>query len=319
MGIAVLRKALVKAKLNVYDERTVTLLSCLQNVHDHTHHPRAVVLHRSTGELIMLSDIEFAEDVSVTTRPEERSLTTRPADHDCQLADAIVKRQTSRCSACSARSACIPDDLTPLALARIDSIIRSTRTIKRGDTVYRVNDTFQSIYSVRSGSFKTVVMHRDGREQVTGFHLTGEILGLDGVCSERHSCDAIALEDSTVCIIPFCLLEQLCREFTAIQRHVHQMMSREIVRESGLMMLLGTMSADQRVAAFLLNLSARMKARGYSANEFNLRMTREEMGSYLGMKLETVSRMFTKFQKCGLVETHGKQIRIRDFEGLLRV
>jgi CRP/FNR family transcriptional regulator len=210
----------------------------------------------------------------------------------------------------------MPATLTRPELARLDSVICSTRTIRRGEALYRAHDIFQSVYAVRSGSFKTVVMHRDGREQVTGFNLAGEMLGFDGVHTDRHSCDAIALEDSSVCIIPFSVLEDLCHDMKAMQQHVLRMMSGEIVRESGLMMLLGTMTAEQRVAAFLLNLSQRLKTRGYSAAEFNLRMTREEVGSYLGIKLETVSRMFSKFHKNDLVKTRGKQIRIVDFAGL---
>jgi CRP/FNR family transcriptional regulator, anaerobic regulatory protein len=172
---------------------------------------------------------------------------------------------------------------------------------------------------VRAGSFKTVVMHRDGREQVTGFNLAGDVLGLDGIGSGVHCCDALAIEDSQVCIIPFHQLEAMCRDVQPLQQHVHRLMGSEIVREATLMMLLGTMSADQRVATFLLNLSGKLKARGYSPAEFHLRMTREEIGSYLGMKLETVSRMLSKFQKDGLLDTHGKQIRILDMEGLSRV
>jgi len=210
----------------------------------------------------------------------------------------------------------MPQGLSPLEMERLDSIICSTRMVKHGEALYRANDPFQSIYAVRAGSFKTVVMHRDGREQVTGFQLAGDTLGLDGVGAGHHGCDAIAIEDSSVCIIPFGLLEVLCREVKPVQQHVHKLMSTEIVRESVLMMLLGTMSAEQRVAAFLLNLSGRLKARGYSSAEFNLRMTREEIGSYLGMKLETVSRMFSKFQKEGLVDARGKQIRILDSNGL---
>jgi CRP/FNR family transcriptional regulator len=202
----------------------------------------------------------------------------------------------TRCSSCAMRTVCMPQGLTQVDIARLDSIICSTRMVRQGEALYRANDTFQSIYAVRAGSFKTIVMHRDGREQVTGFHLAGDVLGLDGVSSGHHGLDAIAIEDSNVCIIPFHLLESLCRENKVVQQHVHRMMSGEIVRESVLMMLLGTMSADQRLASFLLNLSARLKARGYSPAEFNLRMTREEIGSYLGMKLETVTRMFSKFR-----------------------
>ncbi|WP_243751417.1 fumarate/nitrate reduction transcriptional regulator Fnr [Paraburkholderia sp. BL10I2N1] len=230
-----------------------------------------------------------------------------------------VNRPTSRCSSCAMRAVCLPQGLSPLDLQRLDAIICSTRMVRQGEALYRTGDAFQSMYAVRAGSFKTVVMHRDGREQVTGFHLAGDALGLDGVSTGHHSFDAIAIEDSNVCIIPFHLLESLCREVKGIQQHVHRMMSSEIVRESVLMLLLGTMSAEQRVAAFLLNLSTRLRARGYSSAEFNLRMTREEIGSYLGMKLETVSRMFSKFQREGLVDARGKQIRILNPDGLERV
>jgi CRP/FNR family transcriptional regulator len=209
--------------------------------------------------------------------------------------------------------------LTSEELARFDSIVTATRLVKRGEALYRTNGEFQSIYTVRSGSFKTVVMHRDGREQVTGFRFTGEVLGLDGVHSERHINDAIALEDSSVCIIPYALLETLCAESKSLQQQVLRTMSGEIVRDSSLLMLLGTMNAEERVAAFLINLSSRMKSRGYSPAEFHLRMTREEMGNYLGMKLETVSRMFSKLQRDGLLETRGKQLRIVDLEALERV
>jgi CRP/FNR family transcriptional regulator len=229
------------------------------------------------------------------------------------------RKDALRCTACSMRSICMPQGLTPEELQRIESLICPSRTIKQGEAIYRANDTFQNIYAVRVGSFKTVVMHRDGREQVTGFHLAGDSLGLDGVCSGRHSCDAVALEDSKVCIIPFHLLETMCREVKVVQQHVHRMMGGEIVRESSQMMLLGTMSAEQRVATFLLNLSDRLRMRGYSPAEFHLRMTREEIGSYLGIKLETVSRMLSKFQRDGLLDTHGKDIRILDHEGLVRV
>ncbi|MGU7780953.1 helix-turn-helix domain-containing protein [Burkholderia sp. PU8-34] len=238
--------------------------------------------------------------------------------HPVARAD-LPKRTTSRCSTCALRTVCMPQDLTTEDFARVDAMICTTRHVKRGETLYRAGDAFNSIYAVRTGSFKTVMVHRDGNEQVTGFQIVGEPLGLDGVHTGRHNGDAIALEDSTVCIIPFGQLEQLCREVRPMQHHVYQMMGAEIVRESALMLLLGTMTAEQRVAAFLLNLSARFKARGYSAAEFILRMTRDEIGDYLGMKLETVSRMLSKFQRKGIVATQGKQIRIVDSEGLARI
>ncbi|GBH27482.1 helix-turn-helix domain-containing protein [Burkholderia vietnamiensis] len=226
------------------------------------------------------------------------------------------KRAPSRCSSCALRTVCMPADLSTEEFARLDAMICTTRNVKRGETLFRAGDAFNSIYAGRTGSFKTIVMQRDGDGQITGFQIGGESLGLDGLHAGQHNGDAIALEDSTVCIIPFGQLEQMCREVRPMQHHLYQMMSGEIVRESSQMLLLGTMSAAQRVAAFLLNLSARFKARGYSAAEFVLRMTRDEIGEYLGMKLETVSRMLSKFQHKGLVAAQGKQIRIVDSEGL---
>lgn len=213
----------------------------------------------------------------------------------------------------------MPQNLTTTEAARLDAIVFSTRSVKRGAALYRAGDVFTSLYAVRTGCFKTVVVHRNGNAQVTGFHIPGEPLGLDGICSNEHNCDAVALEDGSVCVVPFVQLENLCHDMKAMQHHIHRMMSGEIVRESSLMMLLGTMTAEQRVAAFLINLASRMKARGYSALEFNLRMTREEIGNYLGLKLETVSRTLSKMQKEGVVGTNGKQIRIIDDERLAEV
>jgi CRP/FNR family transcriptional regulator len=172
---------------------------------------------------------------------------------------------------------------------------------------------------VRSGSLKTTVAHRDGREQVTGLRLAGEALGLDGISDDKHACSATALEDSTVCIIPYVALKILCREISSMQERLHKLMGEQIVREAAQMMVLGSLSADERVAAFLLDVSERNAQRGYSSAEFNLRMTRDDMGSYLGTTLETVSRTLSRFQKRGLIDTQGKFIRIIDLEGLRHV
>ncbi|WP_109481836.1 fumarate/nitrate reduction transcriptional regulator Fnr [Paraburkholderia sp. C35] len=254
------------------------------------------------------SDLPAARARVVPIHPLARTTGTDPA-----------ARRAPRCSACAMRALCIPAELNAEELAKLDAIICSTRPVRRGDALYRAGDAFHSLYAVRAGSFKSIVMHRDGREHVTGFQIAGEALGLDGIGTAQHNGDAIALEDSVVCIIPFAQLEAACREIKPLQHHIYQMMSSEIVRESSQMMLLGTMTAEQRVATFLLNLSRRFKARGFSAAEFNLRMTREEIGCYLGMKLETVSRMFSKFQRERLVDANGKTIRIVDAEGLARV
>jgi CRP/FNR family transcriptional regulator len=240
--------------------------------------------------------------------------TTEPAGAALDLS-----RLKTACSSCSLRELCLPIDLSDADLAKIDDLVMMRRSLKRGDYLFRAGDAFQSLYAVRSGFFKSKVLIEDGREQVTGFQMAGEVIGLDGIGTERHNCDAVALEDSEVCVIPFPRLEQLSREVPALQQHFHKVMSREIVREHGVMMLLGSMRAEERLAAFLLNLVQRLVARGYSSTEFNLRMTREELGSYLGLKLETVSRVFSRFQEEGLIAVHQKYTQIKDAARLRKV
>ena len=220
------------------------------------------------------------------------------------------------CSSCNLRELCLPLGLNHEEMQRLDDLVSSRRRLKRGERLYSSGAPFDAIYAIRSGFFKTDVLIEDGREQVTGFQMAGELLGLDGISTEHHTCNAIALEDSEVCAIPFSRLEVLSREIHTLQHHFHKVMSREIVRDHGVMMLLGTMRAEERLAAFLLNLSQRFTARGFSHAEFYLRMTREEIGSYLGLKLETVSRAFSRFQEEGYIAVQQKHIRILDVAGV---
>ena len=204
------------------------------------------------------------------------------------------------CSNCNLRELCMPLGLSEEELQRLDDLVATRRKIARGDSLYRNGDKFSALYAIRTGFFKTTVAVEDGRDQVTGFQMAGEVIGLDGIVSEHHTCDAVALEDAEVCVMNFDRIEDLSREINALQRHVHKIMSREIVREHGVMLLLGSMRAEERLAAFLLNLVQRLHARGFSQSELVLRMTREEIGSYLGLKLETVSRTFSKFVEEGI-------------------
>ena len=210
----------------------------------------------------------------------------------------------------------MPYGLSEKEVAKLDKLVDARRKIKRSQHLYRAGESFEAIYAIKTGFFKTDVLLEDGRDQVTGFQMAGEILGMDGISTEAHTCNAVALEDSEVCVIPFVQLEGLSREIQALQHHFHKVMSREIVRDHGVMMLLGTMRAEERLAAFLLNLSQRFTARGYSPQEFHLRMTREEIGSYLGLKLETVSRAFSRFQEEGFISVQQKHIRILDIAPL---
>jgi CRP/FNR family transcriptional regulator len=223
------------------------------------------------------------------------------------------------CSNCNLRELCMPMGLSSDELDRIDQMVSVRRKIKRGNSLFRNGDRFASLYAIRTGFFKTCVASEDGRDQVTGFQMAGEIMGLDGIVNDHHTCDAIALEDAEVCIMPFERIEELSREINGLQRHVHKMMSREIVREHGVMLLLGSMRAEERLAAFLLNLVQRLHARGFSASELILRMTREEIGSYLGLKLETVSRAFSKFSDDGIIEVKQRHVSILSVDALSRL
>jgi len=229
-----------------------------------------------------------------------------------------VQKVATLCSSCNLREICLPCGLTGHDADRADELVYTRRRVKRGETLYRAGDAFASLYAVRSGFFKTTQILEDGRDQVTGFHMAGEILGMDGIGPEKHACNAVALEDSEICVIPYSRLESLGREVPARQQEFDKVMRREIVREHGVMLLLGTMRAEERLATFLLNLSQRFTARGFSKSEFHLRMTREEIGSYLGLKLETVSRAFSKFQQEALISVQQKFIRILDVAGLKR-
>ncbi|MDP2251112.1 MAG: fumarate/nitrate reduction transcriptional regulator Fnr [Hydrogenophaga sp.] len=223
------------------------------------------------------------------------------------------------CSSCNLRELCLPMGLNPEEMDKLDRVISTRKRIKRGQALFNVGDKFTSLYAVRSGFFKTCVTTADGRDQVTGFQMTGEIIGMDGIVSDHHSCDAVALEDAEVCIMPFDQVEELSREFTTLQHHVHKILSREIVRDHSVMLLLGSMRAEERLAAFLLNLVQRLHARGFSQSEFVLRMTREEIGSYLGKKLETVSRTFSRFAEDGIIDVKQRHVHIKNVDALRQI
>lgn len=220
------------------------------------------------------------------------------------------------CSNCSLRELCLPVGLNHEEMMQLDAVIRQSRRLKRGEYLFRSGESFKSLFAVRTGFFKTSVASQDGREQVTGFQMSGELMGLDGISNSAHGCDAIALEDSEVCELPFGRMETLARDIPTLQHHFYRLMSREIVRDQNIMLLLGNMKAEERLAAFLLNLSQRLSNRGFASNDFILRMSREEIGSYLGLKLETVSRTLSKFQQQGWLAVDHKHIRLVQLDQL---
>ena len=221
------------------------------------------------------------------------------------------------CAACSSSSLCWSAGIAVDEKRWYDNLKFTRRRVQRGDVLYHMGDHFESIYAVRSGFFKTRVLLEDGRDHVTSFRMNGELLGFDGIGSQTYSCDAIALEDGEICIIPYQRLMHLASKVQSLSLELNRMMSREIVREQQIMALLGTMQADKRVVTFLLNLSMRFNERHYSATHFILRMTREEIGNYLGLTLETVSRVLGRLQTAKLIGIeHSKEITLLDVDRL---
>jgi len=235
-----------------------------------------------------------------------------------QTARGAVAPIKTNCSNCHLREICLPCGMSNNDVERLDGLLFGRRRILAGQSLYREGDKFQFIYAVRAGTLKSSLMLADGREQVSGFHIAGELVGLDGAAHGQHASATVALEDTDICAIPYTHLTDMAVSNSSMQHVISRLMSREIMREHSLMMLLGSMNAEERLAAFLLNLSQRYAARGYSEREFHLRMSRAEIGSYLGMKLETVSRTFSAFQAQRLLEVDKRHIRITDIEGLKR-
>jgi CRP/FNR family transcriptional regulator len=214
------------------------------------------------------------------------------------------------CAACSLHRLCLPMGLDQADIARLDEIIGRRRRVLRDDRLYRMDDPFRHLYAIRFGHFKTYQINHNGEQQITGFQMAGELLGMDAISADRHHCDAIALEDSEVCEIPFPHLEELFSHIPALLHHFHRIMSQEITREQNVMLLLGNMRAEQRFAAFLINLSSRYAVRGYSPTTFQLRMSREEIGNYLGLTIESISRLLSRFRKQGWLSVDKREVTL---------
>ena len=242
-----------------------------------------------------------------------------PAGNASSAPSVSIADLKAHCLTCSMRELCLPVGLTADEMKQVDALIVNRTTLKRNETLYRAGDPFHALYAIRIGSLKTNMVVEDGRAQVAGYHMPGDIIGLDGVGTDHHGTEAIALEDSEVCVLPFVKVEDLARSVPGLQHNLHQVMSNEIARDQSVMLLLGSMRADERLAVFLLNLADRYHRRGYSSTEYVLRMTREEIGSYLGLKLETVSRLFSRFQQEGLIQMQGRTVKLLDAGALKQI
>lgn len=228
----------------------------------------------------------------------------------------LVHHLKAACSSCSVLELCLPIGLTGQEVERLDTLMVQRVKVKKNAALYRMGDPLRSLYAVRIGSFKTSMVSVDGREQITGFQIPGDMLGLDAISAEEHACNAFALEDSEVCPIHFTQLEKLAQTLPSLLHNLNRLLSREIVRDHSMLMLMGNMNSDERLGAFLLNLSQRFSIRGYSSKDFVLKMRREEIGSYLGLRLETICRGIAHLREHELVEIAGRNVKIQNMEGL---
>lgn len=220
------------------------------------------------------------------------------------------------CNTCRLSALCLPISLQLEDIDRLDQIIQRGRPIHKADRVYHAGDAFKSVYAVRSGAIKTINIHQDGSEQITGFYLPGEIIGMDGLATNQHTNSAIALETSAVCEIPFGRLEDLSTKLPSLQRRFFQLMSKEIANDQQLISLLGKNSAEERIGALLLSISTRNHSRGLSADNFYLPMSRSDMGNYLGLTIETVSRVMGRLHKQEVIVLDKKHVHIQDMARL---
>jgi len=223
------------------------------------------------------------------------------------------------CDQCSLKLLCLPVGLPETELWQLDEIVQRRRPIPKGQVLFRMGAPFLSVFAVRTGSLKTVLLSDDGTEQVTGFALAGELLGLDAINQGEHPVSAVALESTSVCEIPFEKLDALAGQLPSFRQHFMRTMSREIASDESLLALLGQRSAEQRLAAFLLSLSTRFRARGLVADRFCLSMSRADIANHLGLTQETISRLFTQFRKQGLIEIHTRDLRLIDMDSLHRI
>ncbi|WP_024329018.1 fumarate/nitrate reduction transcriptional regulator Fnr [Thioalkalivibrio sp. ALR17-21] len=228
----------------------------------------------------------------------------------------MTLRPTQACDQCTLRQLCLPMGLPDTELWQLDEIVQQRRPIEKGSTLFSMGSPFEYLYAVRTGTMKTVLMGDDGTEQITGFALAGELLGLDAIHQGSHPVTAIALESTSVCAVPWSLVEDLSGRLPTFRQHLMGVMSRGLASEENLHALLGQRSAEQRLATFLLSLSQRHQARGLAADRFILPMSRADIANHLGLTQETISRLFTQMRRQGLIELHTRDLYIPDLDAL---
>ena len=251
----------------------------------------------------------------MTSKPVSQACKTK-SDNDCQRSAVDFLEAKAHCQNCDMNPVCHPPALDAAQIDSLDQWFPTRRRLKRGESLYEIGEPFTAIYAVRSGFFKTLLPSEQQRDQITGFQMTGEILGIDGIGTGNHACKAVALEASEVCMMPYGSIEELASNLPNLHAHLNKLMSQRIVQDQATFQILANLRSESRLAAFLIDLGKRFSHLGYSPNTFVLRMTREEIGSYLGLSLETVSRLFSRFQEDGLVDVQTRHLQITQPEAL---
>jgi CRP/FNR family transcriptional regulator, anaerobic regulatory protein len=236
-----------------------------------------------------------------------------PATHPLKT---VVNPPSRACLNCPIHTDCLSSCLESGRLNKFEGIRESVPILRRGEYLFHTNDSLNALYIVRSGILKTSVTTEDGSEQITGFYLPGDILGLDGIETGYHRCTAVVMQTSSVCALPFQQLTSLCSEFRELQSQIWRLMSQEVMARQDLQLVMGQRDAEARLSTFLLTLSARMRRLGYSATHFQLPMTRHEIGNYLGLSMETVSRIFTRLQNDGVISRYKRFIQLMNMDQL---
>ncbi len=227
-----------------------------------------------------------------------------------------VSIESAHCSTCMMGHVCLPVGMPSHEVEQLDTLVKERIRLEKGQHLFRHGDSLNALFGLRLGSIKTQLDEANGQHQITGFFLPGEIVGLDGMIEGTHSSSAIAMEDSEVCVVRVEDIDEISRYVPSLQHQVRKLMSKEIARSHQVLLALGSMRSEQRLAAFLLNMSQRLSVLGYSSTDFVMRMGREEIGNYLGLTIETVSRLFSRFSRDGLIKVNQREVRILDMMAL---
>ena len=223
------------------------------------------------------------------------------------------------CEQCRLSALCLPIALSDSEISRLDAIVQHRKPLHKGSRVYFEGDDFTSVFAVRSGCIKTYKTTEDGVELVTGFYFPGEIFGADGIVNQYYMVSAEALDTSAICEIPFGKLEKLSSEIPELMHRFYEVMSQEIVQDQQFIAMLNRSNSELRVAALLLNISSRISREQDYASEFRLPMARSEIANYLGLTIETVSRIVGRFKKSGLIEISGNNVLINTIPKLQKL